>query len=553
LKERLIFKNERVVEKMKDLKFWSCLFLVLVGIWSCKSSKSAIKPITTEEIEAHIRFLSDDLLEGRSVGSRGLALAALYQENFFRGQGLEPLFGRSFRQPFSLRGSQQDRNTSLGIFSNKKTIDCKIYEDFVLNSHREDCPEGVEGELVYCGFLIQAPERSWDDIKGADLKGKVLMVEINEPGNYPGGIFEGEDMTYYGRWMYKFEKASELGATGILLIHNTKGASYGWEVVRNSWSGETFFLPDRETRLFFQGWLHSQAAERAMSLAGFDHNDLLTKAEEQDFKPIPLGLKARVRQKPGFRSVSAENVGGIIRGRDSRHKERYIILSAHFDHLGMDLNKEGDQIYNGAVDNCSATAALLALARFYSQQPHKLKVSLVFLGTAAEEEGLLGSDYFSRHLPFPQSSILANLNFEMTNVWGETEDVYAIGARHSDLDDFCRKAAERLGLNYIPERGGNFGFFYRSDQLSFARAGIPGVWLHEGITSKGRNKNYILNKLMQYQKEKYHQVSDEIEKDWDLRGTVQIARWAQEIISLLAEAKALPDFKDSSSFKRKSR
>lgn len=535
---------------MKKYKIFIVFLIVSALFWCCKKSEP-VKPITPQEIEAHIRFLSDDLLEGRSVGSRGLAIAALYQENYFRSLGLEPAFGQSFRQPFVLKGSLPDHNASLEIFSENTQIDYEIYEDFVVNSEREDCPEGVEGELVYCGYLIQAPEREWDDIKGADLKGKVLLVEVNEPGNYPDGIFEGEDMTYYGRWTYKFEKASELGATGILIIHNTKGAAYGWDVVRNSWSGENFFLEDKENRLFFQGWLHAEAAEKALAAAGLNRTAIVAQAETEDFKPVPLGLRVRVRQKPEYRSVATENVAALLRGKHKKRKDRYIILTAHYDHLGRDPNREGDQIYNGAVDNCSASASVLSLARYYAQRPEKLKLNLVFLAVTAEEEGLLGSDYFARHLPFPESSALANLNFEMTNVWGETEEVYAIGGKHSDLDDFCREAAENMGLDYIPERLGQLGYFFRSDQLSFARAGIPAIWLHEGITSKGENKGYILEKNEEYRKHKYHKVADEIEEDWDLNGTVQIIRWAQEIISLLSETEELPQFKSSSSFRRK--
>ena len=535
---------------MKNIKAVILLCLILTFFLSCGRSDSGIRPITANEIEAHIRFLSDDLLEGRSVGSRGLDVAVLYQENYFRSLGLEPLFEGSFRQSFDLKGSLPDRKASLEVFSDQESLGFKTLEEFVVNSQREDCPEGVEGELVYCGYLIQAPERDWDDIKGADLKGKILLVEVNEPGNAPGGIFDGEDMTYYGRWTYKFEKASELGATGILIIHNTRGASYGWEVVRNSWSGESFYLPDRETRLFFQGWINGKAAERALGLAGLERQALAVRAEEKDFAPVPLGLRVRVRQKPQFRTIATENVAGLIRGKHKHRKDRAIILSAHFDHLGKDPGEEGDLIYNGAVDNCSATASMLALARYFSHRPEKLKVDLVFLAATAEEEGLLGSDYFARHLPLPKSSVLANLNFEMTNVWGETEDVYGIGARHSDLDDYCRQAAENLGLTYIPERGGRFGFFFRSDQLSFARVGIPAVWLHEGIISKGDDKDHIRIKREEYQTQKYHKVIDEIEDDWDLRGTIQMTKWAQEIISLLSEAEDMPQFKPTSSFKR---
>ncbi len=536
---------------MKAVKAGIVFFLILMLLSSCKKSEAPIQPITPQEIEAHIRFLSDDLLEGREVGSRGLAIAALYQENVFRSLGLEPLFGESYRQPFELEGSRPDEEATVEFFRDEIILPLRISDDFVVNSSREDSPEGVEGELVYCGYLIQAPERGWDDIKGADLKGKVLLVEINEPGNRPGGIFDGEDMTYYGSWMYKFEKAAELGVTGIFVIHNTKGAAYGWEVVRNSWSRESFFLPDVEKRLFFQGWLHQDTARSALEAVGLDRVELLGRAEEMSFKPLPLGLHVRVRQKPVFRRLATENVAALLRGKHKKARDRTVILSAHFDHLGKDPNLEGDQIYNGAVDNCSASGSLLALARYYSQQPENLKLNLVFLAVTAEEEGLLGSDHFVRHLPLPKTSILANLNFEMTNVWGETEDVCAIGARHSDMDDFCRRAAENLDLGYIPERLNHLGYFFLSDQLSFARAGIPAVWLHEGITSKGEERDYIIKKSEAYRRYQYHQVTDEIEDDWDLNGAVQLARWAQEIISLLSETESVPRFDETSSFRRK--
>ncbi len=542
-----------MMKRSEDMKknIWIAFLLMIVLFISCKKSPIQVRPVTPQEIEAHIRFLSDDLLEGRAVGSRGLAIAALYHENAFRSMGLEPLFEESYRQPFELRGSQPDPEASVEIFNNETTWRYTLSEDFVVNSYREDSPLGVEGELVYCGYLIQAPERSWNDIKGTDLKGKVLLVEINEPGNRPGGIFDGEDMTYYGRWTYKFEKAAELAATGIFIIHNTKGAAYDWEVVRNSWSGERFFLPDVEQRLFFQGWFHQEVAQSVLKEAGLNHEELLTQAEEQDFEPIPLGLHVRVRQEPKFHRVATENVAALIEGRHKKARDRYVILSAHYDHLGRDRSLEGDQIYNGAVDNCSASASLLALARYYAQQPQNLRLNLIFLAATAEEEGLLGSDYFARHLPFPHSSILANLNFEMSSVWGKTEDVYAIGGKHSDLDDFCRQAAENLNLGYIPERLADLGYFFRSDQLSFARAGIPAVWLHEGVTSRGEDRDYILRKNDEYRRHKYHKVTDEIQEDWDLNGTVQLVRWAQEIIDLLSKAESLPRFKQTSSFRRK--
>lgn len=532
-------------------KKWGLYLLIgmFAGLWGCRPPAETGE-ITPAEIEAHIRFLADDLLEGRAVGSRGHELAVLYQENHFRGLGLEPAFGGGYRQSFFLKAALPDEKASVEVFSERGSFSLSNQEHFVINSAREDVPDGVEGEFVYAGFLIQAPERDWDDLKEKDVKGKVLLVEINEPGNEAGGIFDGEDMTYYGRWTYKFEKASELGATGILIIHNTGGAAYGWEVVRSSATGESCFLPDVENRLFFQGWISGETADRIFSAAGFDRAEWARRAEERDFEPAALGVNVRVRQRPRFRTVETENVAALLRGRHKKHTGRTVILSAHFDHFGIDPALEGDQIYNGAVDNCAASAAMLSLARFYADHVDDLKVDLLFAAVTAEEQGLLGSNYLARHLPVPKENVLANLNFEMTGVWGETQDVYGIGAKQSDLDEICSEAARKCGYRYIPERDGNLGYFFRSDQLSFARVGIPSVWLHEGITSRGGDPNYIQRKHEEFRASRYHKVADEMDEDWDLSGTRQITRWAQAIISLLSERSDLPQFKSSSSFRR---
>jgi Zn-dependent M28 family amino/carboxypeptidase len=534
------------VRKIRGVAICAAALTVLA---SCGRSPEPV-PITIGEIESHIRFLSDDLLEGRAVGSRGIEMAARYHEDYFRTWGLEPAFESGYRQTFPLKGATPEPNASLEILGPEVRLTPMILDDFVIHSEREGLPAESAGDLVYAGFLIQAPEREWDDIKGVDLRGKVLLVEVNEPGNRPGGIFDGEDMTYYGRWPYKFEKAGELGAAGVLIIHETKGAAYGWEVVRNSWSQESFFLPEKDPKLFFQGWISGPTADGIFAAAGLDRKVLRARAETPEFAPVSLGLRARVRQKPVFREVEGFNVAGIVRARHPDARNRMIILSAHYDHLGRDESLEGDQIYNGAVDNCSASAAMLALAGWSARNPRRLRDDLCFVGVTGEEKLFLGSDHFNRHLPFPKGAVVANINFEMTNVWGETEDVFAIGGKHSELDEVCRQAAERLGLRYIPERNGHLGFFFRSDQLSFARAGIPGVWLHQGIVSRGPDKGLVQRMFEDYQRTKYHQVGDEIQPDWDLRGTLQIIDWAREIIAVLGEREALPEFLPTSSFRR---
>jgi Zn-dependent M28 family amino/carboxypeptidase len=538
---------------MNGRKSWTGVLAgtALLVLASCQGSPKRAEPVTVDEIAAHIRFLSDDLLEGRAVGTTGIEIAAGYHEDYFRTMGLEPAFGTSYRQAFPLKGSRPDPEATLEIGGPAVALAPALWDEFVVRTEREVAPAEAGGELVYCGYLVQAPERSWDDIKGVDLTGKVLLVEVNEPGNRPGGVFDGEDMTYYGRWPYKYEKGEELGAAGVLIIHDTKGAAYGWDVLRASWGNESFFLPDRAPRLLFEGWVHGGAADKILAAAKLDRKALREKAETPDFAPVPLGLTAKVRQKRTYRTVEGVNVAGIVRARHPAAKKRTIVLSAHYDHFGRDAALEGDQIYNGAVDNCAASAALLATAGVFAQRPEALKDDLCFVAVTAEEQLLLGSDYFARHMPFAVDKVVADINFEMTNVWGETEDVFAVGAKHSDLDGVCREAAEKLGLRYIPERNGELGFFYRSDQLSFARAGVPGVWLSQGVVAKGPDKEFVQRKFEDYKKTTYHKVTDEFQPDWDLRGALQIVEWAREIVVLLGERESLPQFAPTSSFKRK--
>ena len=357
-------------------------------------------------------------------------------------------------------------------------------------------------------------------------------------------------MTYYGRWPYKYEKATELGAAGVLIIHDTKGAAYGWDVLRASWGNESFYDPDRDRRLLFEGWIAGETADRVLAAAKLDREALREKAETPEFAPVPLGLRAAVRQSRTVRTVEGVNVAGTVRARHPQARQRTVVFSAHYDHFGRDESLEGDQIYNGAVDNCSASAALLATAGFYAQRPERLKDDLCFVAVTAEEQLVLGSAYFARHLPFPKETVLANINYEMTNVWGETEDVFAIGARHSDLDAVCREAAEAIGLRYTPERNGELGFFYRSDQISFAREGIPAVWLSQGVVAKGPDPGLVQRKFEEYRRDGYHKVSDEMKPDWDLRGTLQIIDWAKGVVGLLQEREGLPQFLPASSFKR---
>ena len=524
------------------------LLFLFLGFFVTLPSLAQPSLITESELEAHIRFLADPKLEGRGLGSDGLELARMYIEAEFRELGLQPAFGQSYDQPFELLGSTPDPNPELEI---EGAPDLAYGQDYVVFSNHQDLPEKITGELVYAGYLIDAPERDWDDIKGVDLKDKILLVEVNEPGNEEGGLFEGTQMTYYGRWTYKYEQAEKLGAKGVLLIHNDKRATYGWGVVRNSWTTEGFTIPSEYMGSSFEGWLSEPVVKEVVAEGGEDYAQLLSRAETKSFKPVPLGVNLNLTMKPTFRTVKTSNVGAVLPASgDSPGSSPTIILTAHYDHIGMSAQGEP---YSGVVDNTSATAVLLAVARHFSQLENRLPVNLMFVAVSAEEQGLWGSRFLASNLPIPEAKAWANINLEMTNIWGPTKDVYAIGADQSTLDEIARVAAERIGLRYIPELDKENGFFFRSDQFSFARAGIPGLWPTEGPTSVGPAVN-VKEKRKQFRAKHYHQTTDSLEvqsREWNLKGTAQIGEWVISMVEELAKQKKRPEFLPTSGFSRK--
>lgn len=507
------------------------------------------QPITASEIETHLRVLADPKTQGRGLGTEGLEIASHYIEEQFQTLGLEPAFDDSYLQPFTLVGSTPDPKAQLFFGKGASVISPTYLREFMVFTSQQGGPAQVKGEVVYAGYLIQAPERNWDDIKGVDLKGKVLLVEVNEPGNIPGGLFEGPEMTYYGRWTYKYEQAARLGAAGVLLIHNRDRATYGWDVVRNSWALEAFTIKGQDPGSPFEGWVTEPIAQQMIQFAGRSHSELLSLAEGRDFTPVPLGIEVTVKQNPTFREVTTTNVGAVLQAKGGRKNAPYVVVSAHHDHLG--LAPDGSP-YSGVVDNGSAVSTLLSLARyFHDREP--LDINLLFLAVSAEEQGLMGSRYFVENLPVPSEKVWADLNLEMTNIWGPTQEAYAIGARLSTLDAVAREAAAEVGLTYIEERDRENGFFFRSDQFSFARAGIPGLWPQEGPTSLGDDPNKADRARKRFRAEQYHKTTDSLavhEKDWDLEGTVQIANWVAAMVDNLAQKDEPPEFLPQGAFQR---
>ncbi len=493
--------------------------ILLIGLL-CLPGQAA--EISTAEIAAHIRFLSHDLLEGRGIGTRGGALAVAYIETVFRAAGLEPVFADSFLQEFTLRRVQPDGAARMTFTADGQPEPGREYafgDDFVAVSPLAANLK-IDAELVYMGYGIVSDRWHWNDYKDVDLSGKIALIHVNEPGRDKPELFEGEALTYFGRWMYKYQEAARQGAAGVILIHDTEDAGYDWTVVRNSWSGANFLDPEAPDVSPLQAWIAGTVSADLFDLAGQDFAQLRAAAQEASFQPVPLGVKVQLELANSMSAVATQNVAAIARG--TAEGNRAIVITAHHDHLGRRTDLEGDQIFNGAVDNGSALATLLALANHIAAQPEPFGHDVIFLAVAAEEEGMLGSAYFVRNPPLPVAEMAANLNLELTNVWGRTSDLIAIGARHSDLAAIIGKVAEEHRMTVSPESAPEQGYFYRSDQLSFARAGVPAVWIDCGEQLADGEPGLGTRLRQQYRATAYHRPADEFDPTWELTGTQQL-------------------------------
>ena len=490
--------------------------------------------ITPELLRAHTAFLADDLLEGRAPASRGSELAAKYIAAQYERLGLKPVGDNgTYFQNVPLVGKKVDPAAKLAVSGGGQALAFNFSDDFVPGSDSDESRVPVAGELVFVGYGIVAPEFKWDDFKGADLKGKILVMLVNDPPAPPAEpeLFGGRALTYYGRWTYKYESAARQGAAGVLLIHTPESAGYSFAVVQASWSGERFSLPRAagEPGLGVKAWISQPTAEKILSLAGHPEVSglaaLQRAAASRDFRPVPLGLKASTELQQTVRRIASPNVIGLLEGSDPRLKNEYVIYTAHHDHLGVGKPVDGDAIYNGASDNALGVAHLLAIAEAMARLPEKPKRSQVFLAVTAEEAGLLGSEYYAHHPVFAPAATAANLNMDGLKTWGPTRDVVQVGAGKSELDEVARAVARDHGLTVKPDQSPEQGFFYRSDQFNLAKVGIPALYLDNGEEIVGQPDGYGEQKEKEYRARNYHQPSDEIQPDWDWRGAEQMARF----------------------------
>lgn len=516
------------------------------------AAQEVLNLITTNSLMGHIRFLSDDLLEGRAPGTRGDRLAQTYIAAQMEALGLQPGGNDgAFIQRFPVLSLTADPSLSITIASKDRVMTLQYGSEFVgAAGVQQPLVEVRDAEIVFVGYGIVAPEQKWDDYKGTDVRGKVLLFLNDDPPSTDPSFFGGKGRTYYGRWTYKFEIAAEKGAAGAIVIHTRESAGYGWNVIENSWTGEQFELERRAdaaaTR--FNGWTSTAATEKILAQAGHSLSDLTKRAASRSFKPIPLGLRLSTTIRTAIKRSETANVLGVLAGADSVLKHEAIILTAHFDHLGITKPVHGDSINNGALDNATGVSALLEIARLFASMPERPRRSLVFAAVGAEESGTLGSQYYVENPTFPLQKIAANINIDGLNIFGRTKDVVMIGLGKSTIDSTLKAVASWQGRAVKPDQFPEQGSFYRSDQFNFARVGIPCMYLDGGVEYLGRPADFAKQKVDEYIMRHYHQPSDEIHDDWDLSGAVEDVQLMFLVAHELANAADTPHWNKGDEF-----
>ena len=483
--------------------------------------------ITEESLMQPIEVLSSDEFRGRGTGTIGEEKTVNYLVEKFQEYGLQGgASDGSFVQDVPLIGQKTAQDAQLRITQNGETIHQFDYNtDFMAwPSNLEDEISINDAELVYVGYGIQAAEEDWDDFKEADISGKILIVKNNDPSSDPG-LFKGNTRLYYGRYDYKFEKARELGAAGVLIVHTTPSAGYGWNVVANSWSRERFYLRGDQSMqnspTKFNGWLTKEASTALFESAGLNFEEQLEAAESRSFKPLPLeGLRLNLDLSATYRQQDAQNVLGVIEGTNDRLKDEYMVFTAHHDHLGITQPVRGDSINNGALDNAAGVSALLNMARGYTKLQPQLKRSILFLIVGAEEVGLLGSKYWAENPTVHPGKVTANINLDGMNVYGKTSDLVLVGYGRNSVSDMIEELAQKQDRQVKPDAHPDRGYFYRSDHFSLAKKGIPAVFPNPGTEFINKPDGYIQT-VDSLQNANYHTVDDEINKYWDLSGMVQ--------------------------------
>lgn len=522
-------------------------------------TKPAIASLGTNDLLNHIKVLSSDEFEGRAPGTSGEDRTVNYILSQFKHLGLAP--GNpdgTYIQNVPLVGFTA--HPTISLLAGGKPLQLAFPQDAVIWS-RHFVPDVMvqDSDIVFVGYGIVAPEYGWDDYKGVDVRGKTILMLINDPpipdpkdpSKLDEKMFKGRAMTYYGRWTYKYEIATAKGAAAAIIVHETGPAGYPWAVIMGSSGRENMDLqtPDANAgRVAIEGWITLESARKLCSASGQDYDTLKTQSLHRDFKPTSLNSKASFTVQNTLRDIASRNVIAKREGSDPTLKNEYVIYTAHWDHLGRNPKLQGDQIYNGAVDNASGSAALLELAKAFSHVAPKRTV--LFLSVTAEEKGLLGAKYYATHPLYPLDQTLANINIDGINVWGRTRDIGIVGLGHSTLEDTLTAFARHQRRVVVPEAEPEKGHYFRSDHFEFARVGVPALYTDEGIDFIGKPRNFGKQKSEDYVLHDYHKVSDEIKPDWDLSGAVEDIALLFQVGYATAEGDKRPEWKAGSEFKR---
>ena len=490
------------------------------------AAEVAAQEITGDYLRGIVVEISDDRYEGRGPGSRGDKMARYYLIEQMKALGLEPgAADGSYEQPFDLVGVNAAQPPTWTFSGHGKTLELKQWDQFIVGSGVQEERAVVEdAELVFVGYGIQAPEYDWDDYKGVDLKGKVLVMMNNDP-DWDPDLFAGETRLWYGRWDYKYLSAARQGAVGAIIIHTTPSAGYPFQVVQTSWTGEQFELPaGDEPRSQINAWVTEDTARQLVEMAGLDLDALREAAYNRDFEPVPLGITTSLAMDVGIERVQSANVLGLIPGSDPALKDQAVIYTAHHDHLGIGTpNADGDNIYNGAMDNATGVAQVLAIAKAIKALPEAPRRSVLINLVGAEEQGLLGSEYYAANPTFPPGKIAANLNYDGGNIWGHTHDVTFVGLGKSTIDQIVTLVAEEQGRVVKPDQFADKGYFYRSDQFSFAKIGVPAMYLDTGTDFVDRPPEWGREQQNHYTEVNYHQPTDEYSDTWNFDGMISDA------------------------------
>jgi Zn-dependent M28 family amino/carboxypeptidase len=515
------------------------------------AAEQAMATVDPEKIRAQVKFLASDLLEGRGTGVRGGDIAAEYIATQFSLYGLKPAGDNgTFMQKVPMVGiATQDATTFTLVPGKGEPMALRNRTDFVAMDETTNPQTDVDAPIVWMGYGIDAPEFNWDDYKDADVKGKVLLMMVNQPPSSDPNFFNAGTLTYYGRWTYKFEEAARKGAAGVILIHKTDMASYGWNVVRNSWSGERAYLRnDPAPKLKVASWIQLDVAQKLAQACGMNLEDMMAAAQKRGFKAAPLPARLRARMISKVRPFDANNVIAELPGSDPKLKDEAISYSAHYDHLGIVAGMPGDNIYNGAQDNATGCGILLEIARVFAAAPQQPKRSVYFAAVTAEEQGLRGSEFLGKHPPVPARNVSLDLNYDDVPPLGVPEEVNVAGAERTTFYPTVESTAKDFALKIVPDSQPGAGHYYRSDHFSFARAGIPAFSIDEGVKYEGHDREWGLQQAKDFVAKRYHQPSDEYYPEMDFRGDAVMARFGIALGWLAADQSTLIGWKPGDEF-----